>query len=82
MTVNVEKINKLQLNLNPEDILALKTVRRIFDDLYDVDENEYGEWDDTELEVSPEMFGSVEDINSIISQVDDLSDGIISLFNR
>ena len=82
MTVNVEKINKLNLALNPEDILALKTVRRIFEDLYDVDENESGEWDDTELEVSPEMFGSVEDINSIISQVDNLSWGIKDLFER
>ena len=82
MTVNVEKINKLNLALNPEDILALKTVRRIFEDLYDVDENESGEWDDTELEVSPEMFGSVEDINSIISQVDNLSWGSKDLFER
>lgn len=80
MTINVQKINTLKLDLTPEEILALKVTRGIFDNLLDIDDNECGDWCDTTLDVNPEWANSVEDINHIINRVDDMSYEFKNLF--
>lgn len=83
MTYDIIKRNDLNLDFTIDDAIALKRVAEIFRTFAEADYGGDGEWDDTNLNITPEItksFNTMDDINVIISYCDELSTSFKCLF--